>query len=240
MSKILQISPHGTKISSLLDDISSKVKAPQSEPQLLKQNITFCFTDWFRLCQYPSISEKLISTFVDQLFERNFLSSAESSRLFFQTCTEAAIELYARQRRAPAIFSYRSIDAYARLIAQILFRNLSKAESEETSSIHLFEMVLVLAGFILVQGLEQDIDYLQKPFSRLFISIMCELNKLEDSVSKWTFVEAFCAFLQTISPCSLPSFSLGWLEILTNSNVMPALLLFQGLKVLYIHQREVL
>jgi CCR4-NOT transcription complex subunit 1 len=168
----------------LLHDIAAMVKAPQPESQLLRDQTTFCFTDWFRLCQYPSISEKLISSFVAQLFHRRFLADEAAARPFFQICTELAIELYVRQRRAPAILAYRSIDAFARLVGQIIKFHLGPADGID--ALRIVTIVHSVAGLILVQGLGQGLDYLQRPFARLFGSLATEILR---SDSSWAVVE---------------------------------------------------
>lgn len=162
------------EVAELLHAIAALVKAPQPESQQLRDQVTFCFTDWFRLCQYPSISEKLIASFVSQLYQKNFLADETSARNFFQISIELSVELYVRQRRSPAILSYRSIDAFARLIGQVL-RHRPK-EYSGVDPLMIVTIVHSVAGIILVEGLEKGIDYLQRPFSRLFCSLASEVS----------------------------------------------------------------
>ncbi len=221
-------------VAYLLQDIANMIKAPQPESQLLRDQITFCFTDWFRLCQYPSISEKLISSFVGQLFQRRFLQNEASARPFFQICTEISIELYVRQRRAPAILAYRSIDAYARLVGQIIKFH---AESEcEIDHMRIITIVHSVAAMILVQGLEQGLDYLQRPFSRLFVSLNAEILANEDRIEAWPVVENLSAFYMVITPAIYPSFAFGWFELVINRQFLPRLLMTserRGFPILY-------
>lgn len=165
------------EISQLLRDIAIMVKSPQPEAQLIRDQITFCFTDWFRLCQYPSISDKLVASFVAQLFQRSFMDDEESARTFFQICTELSIELYVRQRRAPAILAYRSIDAFARLVGQIIHLHPHQDISLEHTPLEPLRIITIahsVAGMVFVQGHEQGIHYLQRPLSRLFTSLSSE------------------------------------------------------------------
>ncbi len=224
LGKIAQEEPGREDISSLLQDVASMVKAPQPETQVLRDQITFCFTDWFRLCQYPSISEKLISSFIAQLFQRRFLSDESSARPFFQICTEICIELYVRQRRAPAILAYRSIDAFSRLVSQIIRHHPGKEGGNAVVGIERLRIVTIVhsvAGMILVQGLEQGLDYLQRPFSRLFVSLASDLTTVMDS---FALVENLSSFYMMISPRIIPAFCFGWFEVITNRKFLPYLL----------------
>lgn len=170
-----------TEISNLLKDIASFVKSSQPESQMLRDQITFCYTDWFRLCQYPSISDKLISSFIAQLYQRHFMSDEESARPFFQICTELSIELYVRQRRAPAVLAYRSIDAFARLIGQIIkYHPGVKTESCGLDPLRIITIAHSVVGLIFVQGQEQGLHYLQRPFTRLLVCMGSELLRLDD------------------------------------------------------------
>lgn len=219
LGKIVQTSISKSSITDLLKEVAAMVKAPQPETQVLRDQITFCFTDWFRLCQYPSISDKLISSFVSQLFQRRFLADESSARPFFQICTEICIELYVRQRRAPAILAYRSIDAFARLVGQII--KFHPGPEGGVDSLRIVTIVHSVAGLILIQGLEQDLDYLQRPFSRLFVSLASEILRITDS---WDILENLCTFYEMISPNSYPQFAFGWLELICNRDFMPRIL----------------
>ncbi|PJF16482.1 hypothetical protein PSACC_03678 [Paramicrosporidium saccamoebae] len=222
LGKLVQEDSSRSQISCLLQDIAVMVKAPQPESQLLRDQITFCFTDWFRLCQYPSISDKLISSFVAQLFQRRFLSDEASARPFFQICTELCIELYVRQRRAPAILAYRSIDAFARLVGQILRFHPGAEGGVGIDPLRIVTIVHSVSGLILIQGLEQGLDYLQRPFARLYVSLAAEI--LRNYEETWPVIENLSTFYAMISPSVYPSFAFGWFELIINREFLPRLL----------------
>lgn len=223
------------RIKKLLEDIAVMVKAPQPEHQLLRDRVTFCFTDWFRLCQYPSISDKLISSFVEQLFQRRFLVDEDSSRSFFQLCTEICIELYVRQRRAPAILAYRSVDAFARLLGQIIrfHPNNTNSTSFSTEEIPIIDPLRIVSivhsvsGMILIQGLDQGIEYLQRPFTRLFVCLAGEILKNCGSklAQQSAVIENLRSFYLILSPKNDATFAFGWLELIVNKCFLPYLLL---------------
>lgn len=163
-------------IKALLDDLTAKTRR-SGDVKASRESVAFCFTDWFRLCQYPSISEKLVSSFMTQLFEYGFFRDHQAAKLFFQVCTETAVEIYVRQRRSPAILSYRSVEAYARLLYNILLWSANGQHAQSLSTRELLIIALKIVGVILAQGLEQDMDYLQKPFSRFINCFLAELQK---------------------------------------------------------------
>ena len=169
-------------IKVLLDDLTAKTRR-SGDVKASRESVAFCFTDWFRLCQYPSISEKLVGSFMTQLFEYGFFRTETTAKLFFQVCTETAIEIYVRQRRSPAILSYRSVEAYARLLFYILKWTTGPAGEAAIGNKELLIIALKIVGVILGQGLEQGMDYLQKPFSRLLNCFLLELYKAEVPIS---------------------------------------------------------
>jgi CCR4-NOT transcription complex subunit 1 len=212
-------------ITGLMEAISARVREPQSEPQQLRDQITFAFTDWFRLCQYPSLSDKLMASFVGQLYQRgDFLRAEAPARAFFRTCIEVAVELYMRQRRAPALLAYRSIDALAKLVGQLL---KWRPPAGAVSPAEIVAAVHGIAGEILVQGLEQGIDYLQRPFGRLFVCLANELAEVEKSLPEelnHDLLLSTATFYLAASPRLLPQFAFAWLELVSHRGFLPRLL----------------
>lgn len=230
LGKVVQRSspqhPSKARIAELMEQISAKVREPQPEPQQLRDQITFAFTDWFRLCQYPSISDKLMASFVNNLYQRDFLRTEASARSFLRTCIEVSVELYMRQRRAPAILAYRSVDALAKLVAQLI-RWRPTGGLSAIPAIDLVTCTHLIAGEILIQGFEQGIDYLQKPFGRLFATLASELYEQEKYVPEELAQEILLntsTFYLTICPRLLPNFTFAWLELITHRAFMPRLL----------------
>jgi CCR4-NOT transcription complex subunit 1 len=203
------------EIKNLLDDLSTKTKSLSSkDSNNSRESVLFCFTDWFRLCQYPSISEKLVDSFMSQLFEYGFFQLESTAKVFFQVCTETAVEIYVRQRRSPAILAYRSIEAYAKLVANI-FKFTSKPVSKASNNLSTWELLIInlkIFGVILAQGLEQNMDYLQKPFSRFITCLLSEISKDEILAKNPQVLEIIGEFLISMSPLKLPKFCFAWFE----------------------------
>ena len=202
-------------IKILLDDLSVKTRALSSkDAKNSRESVVFCFTDWFRLCQYPSISDKLLQSFMSQLFEYGFFLEEASAKIFFQVCTETAVEIYVRQRRSPAILAYRSIEAYAKLVAHIL-KCTSKIPAKSSNDLSTWELLIIdlkIVGVILAQGLEQNMDYLQKPFSRFISCLLTEIGSDPVLSLNKQVNEIIGEFLLSLSPMKLPKFCFAWFE----------------------------
>lgn len=215
-------------IKILLDDLAVKTRALSSkDAKNSRESVVFCFTDWFRLCQYPSISDKLVQSFMAQLFEYGFFQEESSAKIFFQVCTETAVEIYVRQRRSPAILAYRSIEAYAKLVARILertSRNVSK--SNDLSTWELLIINLKIVGVILAQGLEQNMDYLQKPFSRFITCLLTEIGADSVLSQNKQITEIFGEFLLSMSPMKLPKFCFAWFEAICHPSFLSLFIKF--------------
>lgn len=210
------------EIKSLLDDLAVKTRALSSkDAKYSRESVVFCFTDWFRLCQYPSISEKLIHSYMTQLFEYGFFEEEASAKIFFQVCTETAVEIYVRQRRSPAILAYRSIEAYAKLVAQILtFTSGSTQKSKVLSTWELLIIDLKIVGVILAQGLEQNMDYLQKPFSRFITCLLSEIGSNPLLFQNRQITEIFGDYLLSMCPTKLPKFCFAWFEAICHPSFL--------------------
>ena len=211
------------EIKSLLDDLSVKTRALSSkDAKNSRESVVFCFTDWFRLCQYPSISDKLVQSFMSQLFEYGFFQEESSAKVFFQVCTETAVEIYVRQRRSPAILSYRSIEAYAKLVANIL-KCTSKIAPTSSNVLSTWELLIIdlkIVGVILAQGLEQNMDYLQKPFSRFITCLLTEIG-LDTILSQNNQISIIIGeFILSMSPMKLPKFCFAWFEAICHSSFL--------------------
>lgn len=210
------------EIKQLLDDLAIKTRSLSSkDAKNSRESVVFCFTDWFRLCQYPSISEKLVQSFMSQLFEYGFFQEEASAKVFFQVCTETAVEIYVRQRRSPAILAYRSIEAYAKLVAQILScTSRSSSKSSDLSTWELLIINLKIVGMILAQGLEQNMDYLQKPFSRFITCLLSEIGSDAVLSQNKRVTEIIGEFLLSISPMRLPKFCFAWFEAICHPSFL--------------------
>jgi len=217
-------------VKVLLEDLNVKTHALHLvvDSKQSRDAIVFWFTDWFRLCQYPSISEKLVESFMSQLFKREFFRDESFAKNFFQVCTESAVEIFVRQRRSPAILSYRSIEAYARLVIQIL-QWCARSEVQQTISSTPRELLIIalkIVGIILAHGLDQSMDYLQKPFSRFifcFISFVDEEMAKNAASNAW-ILDVVADFLCSISPVKLPKFAFAWFEALSHPALFSRLL----------------
>lgn len=220
--KITYSTSKSESIKCLLEDLAVKTRSLNSkDPKNSRESVVFCFTDWFRLCQYPSISEKLVESFMTQLFEYGFFQEESSAKMFFQACTESAIEVYVRQRRSPAILSYRSVEAFAKLMVNIL-KSASKNSNRfcDFSPRELLIINLKIVGVIVAQGLEHDMDYLQKPFSRYLVCLLTEIRNDPTLSQNNQMLHIIGEFMLSISPLRLPKFCFAWFEAISHSSFL--------------------
>lgn len=210
-------------IKILLEDLSVKTRSlGAKDAKNSRDSVVFCFTDWFRLCQYPSISEKLVQSFMSQLFDYGFFNEEASAKIFFQVCTETAVEIYVRQRRSPAILAYRSVEAYAKLVAHI-FKWTSKYSTKQSNTLSTWDLLIIdlkIVGVILAQGLEQQMDYLQKPFSRFIVCLLSEIGSDSSLSQNKQVTDIIGEFLLSMSPLKLPKFCFAWFEAICHPSFL--------------------
>lgn len=213
-------SAYKSEIDRLLSDISAVVRAPASSSLGDKDSSYNVFTEWLRLFQHPSLSEKLTSGFVTQLFERNLISNEAELKGLVQTCFEMAIEVYARQRKTPSVIAYRGIDAFSGLFANIM--KYHPGGSDRLSRLAIFRSILSVFGIVLVQSAEQKIGFLQRPIARALLSILSGCISVAQSQEKEDLAISAIQFLLAINPILLPYFSMAWFGVLCSADFLIA------------------
>jgi len=104
--------------------------------------------------------------------------------MFFRVCTELSVESFIKQKSnpaAPPLLAYQAVDAFARLIV-LLIRYYADPNGVNTNvgKLNLTTKVLSIIVLVLVHSHEQRKSlFNQKPFFRLFSSLLNDLNTYE-------------------------------------------------------------
>jgi CCR4-NOT transcription complex subunit 1 len=241
-----RVSPNESQI------ISPPLPTPSDVDEFvqLKEQLAYTFAEWVRLYQHPNTNEVVYSSFISEMHRCSLFSTDDTFCLFFRVCTELSIDSWFKgHKSSSSVSSFQAIDAYAKLIIMLLkYGNSLKSEefqtpkgtpSGETISPHdaekvsFFSKVLSILVLVIVRAHEKKKgEFNQRPYFRLFASLLHELNLQEKSLEGIYFstLQGFCNMLHTLQPSLLPGFTFSWLSVIAHRQFMPKLLLYDGHK----------
>ena len=239
----------------ILDEIKIKLseKEAPKEPRLTKEKelkdndsrvgmMMMLLEDWVRLSTDPSANnDKTRLAFISQMQQQGIFASDDLNTLFFRTGIEKSIADYFTNINSP--HCYKTIDAFSNLAVLLIktqAENLTLSSTGNSSGpssnlsppikLTLLNRLLFVIVIVMTNGYTHSgTHFPQKPFFRLFINLLFELNvpdkNLDQVHSKIVLTLGEC--LQTINPLRLPVFSFAWVEIISHRLLMPKLLLLK-------------
>ena len=198
----------------------------------LREQLAYCFAEWVRLFQQSPNSEKSFIDFVTQLQTQGILKGEDISSMFFRVCTEVSVDSYIKQKAiggsvATGIFS--PIDAFSKLVVlMIKYHADPTGANNEQAKVHYLTKILSIVVLVLAQSHEElGPHFQQKPFFRLFSSLLHDLHQTESSLGA-AYMQTLLAIsntLNTLQPLFFPGFTFSWMSLISHRLFMPKLLL---------------
>ncbi|KAJ1021633.1 hypothetical protein NDA16_003770 [Ustilago loliicola] len=197
----------------------------------LREQLAYCFAEWARLFQHSPNPEKSFIDYVTQLQTQGILKGEDISSMFFRVCTEVSVDSYIKQKAvggSPATGIFSPIDAFSRLIVlMIKYHADPTGANNEQAKVHYLTKILSIVVLVLAQSHEElGVHFQQKPFFRLFSSLLHDLHATESSLGP-AYVQALLAIsntLNTLQPSFFPSFTFSWMSLVSHRLFMPKLL----------------
>lgn len=229
-------------VIQLLEDLrprtSRDIFTKDVENPGLREQLTSFFAEWVRVYQHPTSNEKIYATFIMQLQQQGVLKGEEISSMFFRVCTEMSVEHYLKQKAAshatPAV-AYQAIDAFSKLIVLLVkYHSDPDGVNNNVAKINYLTKILSIIVLVLAQAHEQRRQqFNQKPFFRLFSSLLNDLNSYEQQLQPIYF-QILTALsnntFHTLQPLFFPGFTFAWLSLISHRLFMPKLLLAENQK----------
>ncbi|SAM86011.1 related to CDC39-transcriptional regulator protein [Ustilago bromivora] len=197
----------------------------------LREQLAYCFAEWARLFQHSPNPEKSFIDYVTQLQTQGILKGEDISSMFFRVCTEVSVDSYIKQKAvggSPATGIFSPIDAFSRLIVlMIKYHADPTGANNEQAKVHYLTKILSIVVLVLAQSHEElGIHFQQKPFFRLFSSLLHDLHATESSLGP-AYTQALLAIsntLNTLQPSFFPCFTFSWMSLVSHRLFMPKLL----------------
>jgi CCR4-NOT transcription complex subunit 1 len=241
------------RLTSNQQDFGTGGKDGASNEEInLREQLQFLFAEWIRLVQHPNTTDKAQLAFISQLAQQNIFAADDMSSLFYRVCIESSIQHVIKYKQVSAggnqpsaatatSLAYQPIDAFSKLIIGIILyqqqqSSMDAAQSATSSSdVHSqFTKVLSVIVLVLAQQHEQRRQLFdQRPFLRLFTSILMDLHMAEQQIQD-VYIPILITLsntLHTLQPSCVPGFAFAWLQLVSHRLFMPKLLLAENQKV---------
>ncbi|CAG8523976.1 14374_t:CDS:10, partial [Acaulospora morrowiae] len=203
----------------------------------LRDQLALFFAEWVKVYQHPTLNEKTYANFIMQLQQQGVLKGEEISSMFFRVCTEMSVDHYLKQKLAHATptISYQAIDAFSKLIVLLVkYHSDPEGVNNNVAKINYLTKILSIIVLVLAQAHEQRRQqFNQKPFFRLFSSLLNDLNSYEQQLQPIYFqilIALSSNTFHTLQPFFFPGFTFAWLSLISHRLFMPKLLLAENQK----------
>ena len=158
---------------------------------------------------------------------------------FVRVATELSVESFnsIKMSGATAGNPYQAVDSLARLLVQIFKNGLSESSFDERIQMELANSALSVVALVLIHMQELNPnDFDQKPFLRLFSSVLNDLKPLEiEHASLYRgLLSLIGEVFHSLRPAAVPSFSFSWIQLVSHRNFLSSFLLADGQKVFVI------
>lgn len=210
-------------IAKLRDAAPGAFMELDQEYLLQKEKCLILFEDWLQVHQMSNSWEEPLVAQILASARALRLDDADELMCFLRHCLEASVESYHKLKNAPSgdVLSFQIIDALGSIVVFLLSKLYS-------SNMEGFEKVLITITLVQVHSHETRRELFdQKPFFRLFSSLMIELEqRVQDSHPEF-FAAAMIAFsntFHTLRPSFAPGFIFAWLDLISHRSFLPHLM----------------
>ncbi|RUS35473.1 CCR4-Not complex component, Not1-domain-containing protein [Jimgerdemannia flammicorona] len=250
LNRLAQRAKAPESVLMLLDDIrrgaqkSARDATRDDENAGLREQLQYLFTEWVRLYQYPSSNEKAYLSFLNQLAQQGVFKGDDISSMFFRICTETCVDHFLKNKPSPGTAptaSYQPIDAFSKLVVLLVKIQTDPTNTNNNAAkINQLSKILSIIVLVLAQQHEQRRhQFNQKPFLRLFSSLLNDFNSYEHHFQSIYFqiLSALGHTFHTLQPLYFPGFTFAWLQLISHRLFMPKLLLADHQKGWPVFQR---
>ncbi|KAF7728004.1 hypothetical protein EC973_006769 [Apophysomyces ossiformis] len=225
----------------LMEEMRRRTQAPledvQGEEAGLRDQLQYMFTEWVRLYQHPTTTEKAQNAFIMQLAQHNIFKVDDVSMLFYRVCLDVSIEHAVKYKQLPGQspgLAYQPMDALSKLVVGFIKLPVDNMTmNHNTTRLKQFSDVLSVIVLILAQHHEQrQQQFNQRPFLRLFTSLLSDLHASEQQLQPVyiPILTALSNTFYTLRPSQFPGFTFAWLQLMSHRLFMPKLLLTENQK----------
>ncbi|KAK4801597.1 hypothetical protein SAY86_022084 [Trapa natans] len=206
----------------------------EPDPSGFRDQVSSLLVEWFGICEIPGANDAAASHFILKLHQSGFLKGDDMTDRFICCLMEFAVahclssegvnvgSLQSPQQ--PQNLSFLAIDTYSKLLFSIL--KYGPVDHVSSKLFILSRLMEVTVKYIQKDAEEKKTSFNPRPYFRLFINWLLDLNSLDptvDGASLQILMEFSNAF-HALQPLKVPSFSFAWLELVSHRSFMPKIL----------------
>ncbi|KMP07790.1 general negative regulator of transcription subunit 1 [Coccidioides immitis RMSCC 2394] len=195
-----------------------------------RDQMEYIFSEWIGVYKFAGANDKMYSTFLKDMHQRQVMNNQEDSALFFRLSIDISVAMFEHEYQnlggnLDEAFLY--IDALAKLVVLLVkFQGdgdgaVKKSKPSYLNSI-LSLLVLVLNHHQVMRG---D-NFNQRVFFRLFSGILCEyaMSGLQQREEHKEMMRVFSDKFLSLQPKHCPGFVYGWLSLISHRVFMAGML----------------
>ncbi|WFD05251.1 CCR4-NOT core subunit cdc39 [Malassezia vespertilionis] len=197
----------------------------------LREQLAYSFASWVRVYQQSPQPEKSFIEYVTQLQSQNVLKGEEISSLFFRVCAEVSADHYLKQHALGGTLAsglFAPVDTLSKMVVYMIKYHADPlGADDEHAKVHYLTKILSIITLVLAQSHEDlGARFQQKPFFRLFSSLLHDLLAAEGSLHG-AYNGALLAIansLNSLQPLFFPGFAFAWVSLISHRLFLPELL----------------
>ena len=195
--------------------------------QVVKRQMQYIYEEWIGLSHQPDPSEAMLVAFINQLHQRQVLDSPEDMALFLRLSIEASVDAFEHVNLESTDETF-DLDALSRLIVLLVKNQGDNSKALRSSKPAYMKSILSLVVLVLNNHyVMRGGQFNQRAFYRLFSSIFYDWHDRIRGSSMQQDREMVIVFAETLlllDPNNFPTFTFGWLGLVSHRIFLPAIL----------------
>ncbi|KAL3489062.1 CCR4-Not complex component, Not1-domain-containing protein [Aspergillus germanicus] len=195
-----------------------------------RDQMEYIFSEWIGIYKAPGAVERTHHSFLNDLHQRQILSSQEDSALFFRLSIDISVAMFEHESQNPSgsldeAFLY--IDALAKLaVLLVKFQEEGAGPVKTSKAAYLNSILSVLVLVLNHHQVMRGEAFNQRVFFRLFSSILCEysLYDLQSEEQHQEMMFTLANKLLSLQPKYCPAFVYGWVSLVSHRFFMSGML----------------
>jgi len=206
---------------------------PEPRPQITndrkQDQLLYIFEEWVRLCSNPNASENAPAHFIAQMYNRQQINNRDDLHMFLRLAIDNSVDRFEQllQNDSPITEAYIASDSLAKLIA-LLVKGHEQDGAVKTDKAAYLNSILSLTILVLNHHhVLRGENFNQKPFYRLYSTILCELDAFEEGLSeeeRQDITLVFARIFLKIPPTHFPGFMTSWMSLISHRKFLPVVL----------------
>ncbi|WEW55069.1 CCR4-NOT core subunit cdc39 [Emydomyces testavorans] len=195
-----------------------------------RDQMEYIFSEWIGVYKFTGANDKMYSTFLKDMHQRQVMNNQDDSALFFRLSIDISVAMFEHEFQTLSgnldeAFLY--IDALAKLVILLVkFQGESDGAVKRSKPAYLNSILSLLVLVLNHHQVMRGDNFNQRVFFRLFSGILCEyaMNGLQHTEQHKEMMLVFSDKFMSLQPKHCPGFVYGWLSLISHRVFMAGML----------------